>query len=488
MSQSSNQPVPRLAVIGGGLTGIAAAEAAAARGWAVELFEWRSVLGGRVGSHLESKSRHWIDNGQHLVLGCCTELLALNKRLGLTDLFDRQDAISFVGEGGKHWDLSPSFLLPGRWRMVPSFLRNPFLSFRDRIATGLLLRKLAKWDAQTSPPATFGDWLVREGASKESIRQFWEPLIFSALSESVEKICLFAAAKIARDGLMGGREAMSVYIPQCPLRDIYHHSTLGKLEQLGVKTHLSARVRRLCREGNAIRSLELADGSECRFDRYILAIPSYRIWNLLEESNLREYADSLGLDRFELGAITGVHLWFNRSILPEPKRETAILDGPGQWLFAPVHGKHTFWPNNLPRENGSGSTNPRIDGGRSLPPRPATVYHQVVISASHRLLSDEELTSKGNSKLIERVLAQLNANFPESFRGKGGATLMHAKVTNVFDAVFSPTPEIYRFRPSQKTPIGNLALAGDWTQTDWPATMEGAVRSGLLAFRSLNGE
>jgi len=508
----TKKDTPTLAVVGGGLAGITAAESAVRRGWNVELFEWSRVLGGRVASYFDSKSRCWIDNGQHLFLGCCTEQLALNQRLGVSDLFDRYDSITFAASENRRWTLGASPFLPPRWQLVPSFLKNPFLSFRDRLATGLLLRKLAKLHQDFSkidelifqrPPfftgsdenvvpsrpgkqffykqETFGHWLRRENASEESIKQFWTPLICSSLSDTVDGVCLFVAVKVIVQGFMSGRDAMTLYVPKCPLREIYHIETQRKLSQLGVKIHLLSRIERLVCEPakdsfqrisdsenhafSKIQSLVLADGTLRHFDSFILAIPAYRIWKLLESSQLKPLADSLGVDRYELGAITAVHLWFDRPILPKSQHHFAILGEPGQWVF---HSQHAL----------SDQLQDNVRG----------FYHQVIISASHRLLSEEELTNKGSLVLVDRVLEQLRAVFPETCSTKNGAVLLHAKTTTVFDAVFSPTPEVYRFRPTQHTAIGNLALAGDWTQTHWPATMEGAIRSGLGAVERLNQE
>ncbi|MCL2304907.1 MAG: FAD-dependent oxidoreductase [Planctomycetaceae bacterium] len=508
----SKKDNPTLAVIGGGLAGIAAAESAVRRGWNVELFEWSRVLGGRVASQFDPKARCWIDNGQHVFLGCCTEQIALNQRLGVADLFDRYDTVSFATSENRRWTLSASAFLPPRWQLVPSFLKNPFLSFRDRLATGLLLRKLAKLhrdfskideSALQKPPffagddenaianrpgkpffskqETFGRWLRRENASEASIEHFWSPLIYSTLSDTVDGVCLFAAVKVIVQAFMSGRDAMALYVPKCPLREIYNLEAQRKLSQLGVNIQLMSRVERLICEpvknsaspisdsGHhafaKIQSLVLADGTERRFDSFILAIPAYRIWKLLESSQLKPLADSFGVDRYELGSITAVHLWFDQPILPKSQRQIAILGEPGQWIF---HGQHAL--SDQLRENQRG------------------YYHQVIISASHRLLSEEELTSRGKQVLIERVLEQLRTIFPETCSGKNGAVLLHAKTTTVFDAVFSPTPEVYRFRPPQNTAIVNLAIAGDWTQTNWPATMEGAIRSGLSAVERLERE
>ncbi|MGL6193234.1 MAG: FAD-dependent oxidoreductase, partial [Thermoguttaceae bacterium] len=215
MSETQERCKPTsVAIIGGGLAGIAAAESAANRGWNVELFEWSKVLGGRVASQFDARSHRWIDNGQHVILGCCTELLALNQRLGLADLFTRSESVQFAATDKKRWNLAASPFLPPRWQLVPAFLKNPFLSFSDRLFTGLLLRKMAKIPTfrstesgnktgsasalplRTDLPNTFGAWLRKEGSSEDTVQNFWNPLIFSTLNETVDNVCLYSAVKV----------------------------------------------------------------------------------------------------------------------------------------------------------------------------------------------------------------------------------------------------------------------------------------------------
>ncbi|MGL6195282.1 MAG: FAD-dependent oxidoreductase, partial [Thermoguttaceae bacterium] len=280
-----------------------------------------------------------------------------------------------------------------------------------------------------------------------------------------------------------GRDAMSVHTPKCPLREIYHHETLRKLQNRGIKFNFTSRVAKICCDNDSpntesgqrlVNSLVLADGSVRKFDKYILAIPPYRAWKLLEESDLTDFSDTLDFGRFELGAITSLHLWFDRPVLPTSQRQYAILGGVGQWIFMPLHGEHEFLSPDVVGQNNSG-----------VKSHEKVFYHQIVVSASHRHLSDIELTSQGSKLLVERALNHLKEVLPESFTGSNQANLIHSRVSTVYDAVFSPTPKIFRFRPPQQTPISNLALAGDWTQTDWPATMEGAVRSGQKAVEVL---
>ena len=461
VTESSFAGSPRLAVIGGGLAGIAAAESAKQRGFDVDLFEWARTLGGRATSMFEPITSQWIDNGQHVALGCCSELLALHRRLGLDRFFEHCGDISFASTEGKRWTMTASPFLPLRWQLVPAFLKLPFLTFKDRLATGLLLRKLPKVRLAGSE-ISFADWLTTQRASAAVIERFWTPLVFSTLSETVANVSFSAVQKVVRDGFLSGRDAMTMYIPTQPLRSIYHEAVADRLSSLGIRLHFLSRVAQLqwtdgADDGGEPRalSLTLADGTVREFDHYILAIPSFRVWKLFEESGLDEFAGQLDLGRFEPGAITSVHCRFDQCVLPAPWHQAALIGGPAQFLFCPRR-----------EADGNG------------------VYHTAVISASHRLLSDLELTSKGTTILLDRIVRQLHTTFPESFRQPNA--LRYGRTTTVFNAVFSPNPSIYTSRPAQATPFENLALAGDWTATDWPATMEGAVRSGIRAVECLD--
>lgn len=462
---------PRLAVIGGGLAGIAAAESAVNRGYEVDVFEWSHVLGGRVASIFEPNVARWIDNGQHILLGCNTELLALHARLGLQEEFDRYDSLTFYAQDNKNWTLASSTYMPLRWQMAPSFLKMPFLTFRERLTTGLALRKLAKLgkrkiDEGKNPDSAkkLGDWLRAEGASQNSIERFWSPVVFSGLCETIDSASLHAAGKIVRDSFFSGREAIALHLPRKPLREIYHHRIASALEQAGVRIHFGARAARfeLDPSDSKVENLVLNGERTLKFDKYILAIPHFRARRVLSDSGLDDFAESLKLDRFEPGAITTIHLWFNRRILPPEIHQVATLGEPGQWLYCPKY-----------EHSAPGAT---IGG----------VYHLVSIGASHRLLSEEELMPRGKSLLLERLISQLKSLFPHEFTtGNEPLKLLHSRITTSFEAVFSPAPEIYSDRPDQSSPLENLALAGDWTQTDWCSCMEGAVWSGRKAIEFL---
>jgi len=439
-----------LGIIGGGLAGIAAAEAAAKYGCRVDLFERSGVLGGRVASLFEPTRQRWIDTGQHLILGCCTEVRALNNRLGLDRFFERSDTIPFATLKQQHWSLTASPLLPKRWQLLPSFLSMPLLPLMERLKTGRLLRKLG---SETLPDITIAEWFKQHRVSQNALNAFWLPLVLSSLSEMPDYISAKAVQKIIRDGFLAGREEMSIHLPTAPLRTIYHDVASAALAERGVSLHFFKRLRRLhweklnADEPPTIVALEFSDNSVEEFDRYILAMPAFQLWKVLEASDLTCCAEQLGLERFEPGAITTVHLWLNQPVLQAGKRYCALSGGIGQFLCV---------PNNAEKN-----------------------YCTVVISAAHRLLPETEMTMSGCKNLAQRIVEQLRTTF-----GIPALQLLHCRTTTSFDAIFSPKPEIYAKRPEAKGLFANGTIAGDWTQTGFPATMEGAVRSGLVAVYS----
>jgi monoamine oxidase len=224
-----------------------------------------------------------------------------------------------------------------------------------------------------------------------------------------------------------------------------------------VRLHLGARVR--CIEGDASRvaGLALDDGPPRPFDFFILAVPWRTAGDLLSPPLAAALPALEAARRFPAAPITAVHLWFDRPIMPW---EHAVLVGRlSQWVFH--HGWRTP---HAPREGVRHAERDEYDG-----------YYQVVISGSHRL------EGRDRQEIVEEVCAELQALWPQARE----ATRMGWRVVTQPEAVFSYRPGLDAQRPSQQTPISNLFLAGDWTQTGWPATMEGAVRSGYLAVQRL---
>ncbi|MDR0521848.1 MAG: hydroxysqualene dehydroxylase HpnE [Planctomycetaceae bacterium] len=441
-----------LAVIGGGLAGIAAAETAARQGRQPVIFERASVLGGRAASLPEPVRKVWIDNGQHLLLGCCTEMLALNRRLGLDRFFQQTDTLPFYNVQNQCWNLSASRLLPVSLQFLPALLTMPFLPFSERLKTGYLLQKLVKEDffRANLPAKTVADWLRQHWVPQKTRDSFWDPLILSALSETADHTAAAALQKVVRDVFFAGRGGMTLHLPIVPLREIYHDAVLNPLTKLGISFRFFKRLRRLHWEKKnsavEITAVEFSDGSTEQFDDYVFAVPAFALWKVLNDSGLSDTAERLGLNRFEPGSISTVHLWLDRPLL-NGRKCGVLLGGDGQFLCCCKESDH---------------------------------YYTVVVSASHRILPDAEMTASGSRMLVERILEQLRAVF-----GCSPLRAVHARVTVRFDAVFSPGISVFANRERFDVPVGrlfsNAGIAGDWVLPDYPATLESAVRSGNLA-------
>jgi squalene-associated FAD-dependent desaturase len=472
---------PALAIIGGGLAGLAAAVAAVDRGLRVELFERANFLGGRAGSFVDSATGTLVDRCQHVVMGCCDEFLALSSHTGLMDCFESTDTYRFIAPDGQQFELAPVGWLPGPWRLLPGLLRLRYLSRRDRWAIVGALRRLAleaekgtgtfcaqhpegrsgKLDLSAFPldETTFGQWLGSQRQSTGAIERFWSPIVLSTLGETVGRVSLTAVEKVFREAFLGSRRAGRLLLPQCPLREIFHGRLRQWLADRGVIFHLGSPVLRVeggkgdrhllperpfgcCTQKLPVPfSLVLRDGTRRPFQWVIVAVAWRDVRRLLAEEFLAAMPELAGAERLEPAAIAAVHLWFDRPVVP--LSHAALIGRLGQWVFA-----------------------------RACTPQQ---YCQVVISAAHRV------GPYRHDEWRDEILAELRAIWPEV----GQARLLHARVVAQPAALFSARPGADRLRPPQRTSIPNLALAGDWTATGWPATMESAVRSGRQAVEAL---
>jgi squalene-associated FAD-dependent desaturase len=331
---------------------------------------------------------------------------------------------------------------PAPAHLLPSFLRLSFLTWRERRLLIRGLRALAR-TTKIEADQTFEEWLIAHDQPPELREKFWHVVLVSALSETLDRIDVGHARKVFVDTFLANRAGWRVQVPRVPLNELYGRPVEEWLRARGVEVRTSAAVREVEFSEGAATGLVLREGSRISLDDVIMTVPHYRVATLLPET-LRTRSEWTAIERIETAPISSVHLWFDRSITELPH---AVLVGRlSQWLFnrSAIFGQR------------------ECEGGH---------YYQVVISASRgvKAISQEET--------IESVVAELASIWPESSR----AQLLRARVVTEQRAVFAPTPGVDRLRPAQRTGIPNLTLAGDWTQTGWPATMEGAVRSGYLA-------
>jgi len=437
---------PSVAIIGGGLAGMAAAIAATGHGLRVELFERRKQLGGRAASFRDPRIGRPIDYCQHVVMGCCTNLIDLCRRTGIDGSFERHTDLHFFGPDGERSDFVPAGWLPAPLHLLPALIRLRYLSVRERLGIARALSQLARDEDRGS---TIGQWLRDHGQSDRVIERFWSVVLVSALSETVDRASTAAARKVFIDGFIAARVAYQLEIPKLPLSDLFDQCLGEWLTQHSVTVHRSALIRQVEGDANRATGVLLADGTRRAFDFVVVAVPWHRMGALLSEPLRAALPNLSDVESIPSAAITAVHLWFDRPITELPH---AVLVGKlSQWLF-----------------NGR-----RQDTIRGIA-EPGH-YYQVVISATH------DLNVRDRAKTVARVCEELAQVFPDARHAK----LLHWRTTAQPAAVFSVRPGLDRIRPTQQTPVENLTLAGDWTATGWPATMEGAVRSGYLAVEAI---
>lgn len=441
---SSADERQHVAIVGGGLAGLAAA-VALADDCRVELFESRRALGGRAGSFRDPTTGETIDHCQHVSMLCCTNLADFSRRIGIDGLFRRVDTLHFIGPDGRQCDLAAG-MLPAPAHLAGAFWRLTFLSLSERFGVARAmwrLMRLHEVDDEASP--TIGAWLRQQGQSSRAIEQFWNVVLVSALAEELDRASLSAARKVIVDGFLANREAYVVEVPRVPLGELYGDALLRWFAERGVAVHCNSAAKQV-RHENGIPQLTLADGREVRPDHLIVALPWHKLRDLVDAELADRWPWLDEIDSVAASPITGVHLWFDRPIMP---LDHAVLVGRlSQWIFH--------------RE-----VSPPADQAD----KPSGHYYQVVISASRNL------TGRGRDDVIAEVCRELAAIWPDAAQAK----LLHARMVTEHAAVFSTRPGLERIRPAQQTVVHGIHVAGDWTRTGWPATMEGAVRSGYLA-------
>jgi len=452
MTQAAASAAPTVAVVGGGLAGLAAAVALASAECQIELFEARGWLGGRAASFHDTKTDELVDHCQHVSMGCCTNLADFCRRTAIDTCFRRDRTLHFIGPDGRDYPVAASAWLPAPLHLASGFWGLKYLSIGERIGIARAMWRLMRMrGADDERLPTIGRWLREQRQSDRAIDWFWGVVLISALGEELDRASLLAARKVIVDGFLAAREAYVVEVPQAPLATLYGERLQAWFADHGVGLHVNVPVRAVQIEGQP--TVVLADGTRRPFDSVILALPWSKVRALLTDEIAACWPLARQFDEIEAAPITGVHLWFDRPIMNLPH---AVLVGRlSQWIF-------------------------------NRQPQPGQVndehYYQVVISASRNL------AGRDRQQIIADVRAELAAIWPEVAVAK----LLHARVVTEHAAVFSVRPDLERLRPRQQTPIAGLFVAGDWTATDWPSTMEGAVRSGYLAaeavLRSLGRE
>jgi len=436
-------------VVGGGLAGLSTAVALVDRGYRVTVLEARPRLGGRASSVVDAVTGEAIDNCQHVSMGCCVNFQQLCRQTDTGNLFVVEDQLNFLARDGRI-NRFRNGLGPAPLHLTASFAQLSYFTWREKAALARAVRRLMR----AQPPASgrFSDWLDQQGQSTRLKERFWNIVLVSALSERLDRIDFAHGRKVFLDGFLQHRDAWKVHLLTVPLGEFYDQHLAAWLKQKGATVECKAGVQELRisaeRRSPSVDGVLLRDGSFRTADHYVLAAPWDRVGSLLP-AELREQPRWKNLNQLESAAITSVHFWTDRPLTP--LRHAVLIDRLGQWMF-----------------NRSAILNDPAQNEAS-----SRFAYQVVISNSR----DKEQESLSQQELIDWVWSELQEIWPAAQVAKR----LHARAITEHKAVFSPVPGVESLRPTQTTAVSNLFLAGDFTQTGWPATMEGAVRSGFLA-------
>jgi zeta-carotene desaturase len=418
------------AVCGGGIAGIAAAVRLADAGKSVVLIEQAGRLGGRAGSFDDPALGEPIDNCQHVVLGCCSAYLALLERLGVSDAIDWSSGFHFIEPDGRRSTL-PILPLPAPLHGVLFLPRARFLAIRDRLSVASGLAAMLRFDAKRWRGRSFSAWLEAHAQPAAAVERFWAPIVISACNARPESCDAAVAAMVFRDGFLASSRAPRMGVPRVPLRDLYN-AVPGILARAGGEVRLTARVERA-----GTHAVHLRSGEPIRADRVILALPHLAAADLIERSGLDPGGVAASLRRLRVSPIVGAHLHFDSPVSDLP--HAVMLDAQIDWLFFK-------------------------DGGRRV--------HAVASAA-------DALVDAAPEAIIDRVTGLLRERM-----GLGETRPTWARVVKERRATFLPEPGAEAHRPATAA-LGEVLLAGDSVATGWPATMEGAARSGNLAAEAL---
>ena len=448
-------------VVGGGLSGLAAAVRLTSHGVPPLLLEQRPYLGGRAYSFVDESTGTVIDNGQHVLIAGYSRTMAFLDLIGTHHLLAVQDIpelpFHHPSRGFCTFGLPR---LPSPLHLAAGIIATDLFAPADKVRmvrAGLALRRgreavTGGERARGSGAAgaaghglgagdmTVEEWLDAHGQSAETKRSFWEPLAIAIMNEHIAAASASVFLRAVRTAFLADPHGAALALPTVGLSELFVDPARAYLERGGAAVRTGADVAEVVLEGDRVCAVKLRDGERVPCAGLVMALPPYRLPALLPVS-LRDAGRLATAAGIPHSPIVSIHLWFDTDFMPE--RVLGVI------------GLHIQWVFNRRKICGEGG------GGGHL---------SVVISAGHSIVD------LSNEELVRIALDDLAAIYSSRV-----AAPVHDVVIREKRATFSCTPAVEPLRPGAETPVGNLFLAGDWTDTGYPATIEGAIMSGNRA-------
>lgn len=442
-------------VIGGGLAGIAAAVRLAGAGLAVTLVETSKRLGGRATSFVDTATGQVLDNCQHVLMGCCTNLIRLYEALGVADRIEWHRRLYFV-DGDGRVDLLEADDLAAPLHLTRSLLSLKTFTLWEKIAivrAMFALIRLGRDGRRRWHDRTFSQWLSAQRQPAGAVCKFWTPIVTGACNERPDRVAADYAMQVFQEGFLSHERAYVMGLSRVPLLQLYD-TAVRVIEGAGGVVHLSTSAQQLRFAQGRAAALWVSGGGEISADAFVSALPFDRLARICPDEMIEADPRLKWLGHFRVSPIIGIHVWFDRAVMTLP--HLILTESPLQWVF----NKGSPENDAASRTGGSSDTAQHLHG---------------VISAAH------DLVDQPADVIAQMVVREMRKVLPRAV----GARVLHSRVIKEKRATFSARPGIERSRPAAAGAIDNLYLAGDWTRCGWPATMEGAVRSGHLAAAAL---
>lgn len=436
-------------IIGGGFAGLAAAVFLDALGLKITLIERKSILGGRAYAFQDRKTGHWVDNGQHLLVGAYKETLTLIENLGVKHNLEVQPQllVPLISDEGRQ----SNFSLPHRskpFNFISGLWHFKNIPFADKWRFHRILKAVKRFELNPSKPEwdqTIAQWLSKQGQSELSQKNFWDILVLATLNDLPEIASTRFLMEVLSRSVFASPFEASLIFPKYNLNEILANPARRYLEYRGheVRTLTAAKGFHILDE--KVHSIELANGERIRADYFISAVPFQALPSLIPPGYLTlPYFKNL--QHLRTSPIISFNLWFDQECMPET------------FVGSAATKVHWFFNKN------------------KLYRRPYPPYHYMgVLSGAHALIEESK------EELLKLVLEDFAKLYPQARAAK----LVHALVNKEREATLTPAVHIDQFRPPQKSPFINLYCVGDWTQTRLPATIESAVVSARLAVEDL---
>lgn len=435
-------------ILGGGFAGLAAALRLHRAGAKIRILEKRPFFGGRAYSFKEPKTGGTVDNGQHLLMGCYEETFAFLKDLGTFDRLDVQKSLSVAFSEGpdKTFELScPN--LPAPLHLAWGLLRYRGLNFSDKrgMARLMSLAKKSKGVANGLDAQSIEELLKQSGQTDAAIRKFWEPLALATVNESLDLASAHLFVEVLRRALLSRKEDSRLVLSKVGLSELFANPAQAFFEKAGVPLHFNSQVTSIQREGAGFK-IETNRGESFSSDKVLFAIPPNAAAKVLAESKL--LPELLAeLPRFGSAPIVSINLWYENF---RPKhRMLGLVDSPIHWVF----DKSKILTAEKPQ------------------------HVTLVVSGAHALAGESK------ESLVAIAERELQRFYPEL----QGRRPFHSQVVKELEATFSARKGLSAYRPGPRSAEAGIFLAGDWTDTGLPATIEGAVLSGHRAAAAILG-